>query len=94
MIQKSMTFMNNLVRMRENDVIQIPLYDLMRKYNNDSSYNNECLIIRISSHEYKIKDLNKTHFKFHMNYIEIKTINGHHFINYDAIESFSIAEDW
>ena len=43
MIQKSMTFMNNLVRMRENDVIQIPLYDLMHKYNNYTSYNNVLL---------------------------------------------------
>ena len=91
MIQKSMTFMNNLVQMREHDVIQIPLYDLMCKYNDVSNKN---LIIRVSSHEYRIKGLNETHFKFHMNYIEIKTVNGHHFINYDAIESFSIAEDW
>ena len=94
MIQKSKTFMDNLNEMREYDVIQVPLYDLMCKYNDDSYYNKENLIIRVSSHEYRIKDLNKTHFKFHMNYIEIKTINGHHFINYDAIESFSIAEDW
>lgn len=86
--------MDNLTEMREYDVIQVPLYDLMCKYNDDSYYNKENLIIRVSSHEYRIKDLNKTHFKFHMNYIEIKTINGHHFINYDAIESFSIAEDW
>lgn len=93
MIQKSKTFMDNLSEMREHDVIQVPLYDLMHKYNDDS-YHDECLIIRVSSHEYRIKDLNKTHFKFHMNYIEIKTVNGHHFINYDAIESFSIAEDW
>lgn len=94
MIQKSKTFMDNLTEMREHDVIQVPLYDLMCKYNVDSYYNDECLIVRVSSHEYKIKDLNKAHFKFHMNYVEIKTINGHHFINYDAIESFSIAEDW
>lgn len=94
MIQKSKTFMDNLSEMREHDVIQVPLYDLMCKYNDDSYYNKENLIIRVSSHEYRIKDLNKVHFKFHMNYIEIKTVNGHHFINYDAIESFSIAEDW
>lgn len=94
MIQKSKTFMDNLSEMREHDVIQVPLYDLMCKYNDDSCYNDEWLIIRVPSHEYKIKDLNKWHFKFHMNYIEIKTVNGHHFINYDAIESFSIAEDW
>ena len=93
MIQKSKTFMDNLSEMREHDVIQVALYDLMHKYNDDSYYD-EWLIIRVPSHEYRIKDLNKVHFKFHMNYIEIKTVNGHHFINYDAIESFSIAEDW
>ena len=81
MIQKSKTFMDNLSEMREHDVIQVPLYDLMHKYNDDS-YHDECLIIRVSSHEYRIKDLNKTHFKFHMNYIEKMSMYWifHHYI--------------
>lgn len=90
MISKGFTYTKNCLDMKMNEVIQSALYDYMQILNYDKYSNNEILIIRTHSKDFIFRNLNKIDFCFYMNFVEVRTKYGDHFINYDAIESFSI----